>query len=110
MEHLKLLSLLLDSWNSPVVFADTDHIIRYMNRTAREHYARFGDVVGKSVFACHNENSANMIRDIFLQIQAGADEVLYADNEKHRVFMRAVRDNQGKLLGYYERYEPPKGS
>jgi hypothetical protein len=30
------------------------------------------------------------------------------DNEKHRIFMRAVRTPDGRLLGYYERYEPPR--
>ena len=37
----------------------------------------------------------------------GLDERLIADNEKHRIYMRAVRDEDGNVLGYYERYEPP---
>ncbi len=40
-------------------------------------------------------------------MRAGEDERLITDNEKQRIFMRAVRDPNGTLLGYYERYEPP---
>ncbi len=35
------------------------------------------------------------------------DERLITDDEKHRIFMRAVRNDDGDVLGYYERYEPP---
>jgi hypothetical protein len=40
-------------------------------------------------------------------MRAGLAERLITDNEKHRIYMRAVRDGSGRLLGYYERYEPP---
>ncbi len=33
---------------------------------------------------------------------------MITDDEKHRIYMRAVRNEQGELLGYYERYEPPR--
>jgi len=108
MKKVELLSLILDSWNSPVVFADVEHIIRYMNAPARKAYEKWGDVIGKSVFSCHNENSCRIIQDIFLKLQNGAEEVLYSDNKKHRVYMRGMRDREGHLLGYYERYEAPR--
>ncbi len=109
MEQLELLKLLLDSWNESVVFVDTNHIIRYMNAPAQKHYAKWGDVLGKSIFDCHNPDSGKIIRDCFLRLQNGEAEILFADNEKHRVYMRGVRDKKGKLMGYYERYEPPAG-
>ena len=40
--------------------------------------------------------------------EQGETERLITDNEKHRIYMRVVRDANGKVLGYYERYEPPK--
>jgi len=64
-------------------------------------------VIGKSIFDCHNPNSCQMIRGMFVRFQNGENDILFADNEKHRVYMRAVRDTKGKLIGYYERYEPP---
>jgi len=100
-------SLILDNWNKPVVFADTQHIIRYMNKPARLHYAKWGDIIGKSLFDCHNETSCRIIKECFPRLVAGAEEVLFTDNEKHRVYLRAVRDASGNLAGYCERYEPP---
>jgi DUF438 domain-containing protein len=107
MEQLELLTLILDSWNKSFVFVDTDHIIRYMNAPAKVHYAKWSDVLGKSIFDCHNANSGQMIRDCFVRLQNGENDILFDDNEKHRVYMRGVRDKKGKLIGYYERYEPP---
>ena len=54
MQQLKLLTLILDSWNESVVLVDTNHIIQYMNAPARMHYAKWGNIIGKSIFDCHN--------------------------------------------------------
>ena len=107
MEQLELLSLILDSWNEEVVFIDTNHIIQYVNAPAVKKYAKWGDMLGKSIFFCHNPESCRMIREMFARFQNGEDDILFVDNEKHRIYMRAVRDKQGKLFGYYERFEPP---
>lgn len=77
-----------------------------MNEAGKKHYARFGNIIGKSLFACHGRSSTSRIKEIFAQLQAGAEEVLYTENDKQRVYMRAVRDCSGKLIGYYERYSP----
>jgi DUF438 domain-containing protein len=105
-----LLGSLLDSMKHPVLFVDTDHIIRYMNRTAVVHYAKDGGekLIGTSVLDCHNEQSRAMIHEIFAAMREGLEERMITDNEKHRIYMRAVRDGDGKLLGYFERYEPPR--
>ncbi len=102
-----LLSLILDSWNKAVVFVDTNHIIQYMNSPAKKQYSKYGDVIGKSIFDCHNEKSGEIIRDCFEKLKNGLDEVLITDSEKHRVYMRSVSDENGIFIGYYERYEPP---
>ena len=109
MNRIDVLTNLLDSWNKPVVFVDTSHIIVWMNAPARKHYAKWGDVIGKSMFDCHKDKTSQIIKDIFEKLQNGEEEVLFANNEKHRVYMRSVRDKDGKLLGYCERYEPPLG-
>jgi hypothetical protein len=49
-----------------------------------------------------------MMIEILAAMQGGEEERLITDNEKHRIYMRAVRDTAGRLLGYYERYEPPR--
>ena len=103
----RILSLLLDSWNKPVVFVDTDHRRQYMNGPARRHYSKWGDVIGKSIFDCHNELSGETIREVFARFAEGEREVMITDSPKHRVYMRAVRDEKGEVVGYYERYDPP---
>jgi hypothetical protein len=40
-------------------------------------------------------------------MQAGEEEWLITDNERHRIYMRAVRGVDSQVLGFYERYEPP---
>lgn len=100
-----MLARLLDSLKDPFVFVDTDHFIRYLNKVALE---RHGDKLkGTSIFDCHNERSNKMIREIFAKMADGLEEEIITDDEKHRIYMRAVRDEKGKLIGYYERYEPP---
>ena len=103
----KNLRLLLDSWNKPIVFVDTNHNIQYMNYPAQRHYSKWGDVIGKSIFSCHNENSQKIIEEAFLELVNGAREVLIVNSKKHRVYMRSVRNDAGSLIGYYERYDRP---
>ncbi len=109
MNSIDVLVNILDSWNKPLVYVDTNHIIVYMNTLARSHYAKWGDVIGKSIFGCHNDQSSQGIKDAFEKLENGDEEVLLTNNEKHRVYMRSVRDKDGILLGYFERYEPPLG-
>ena len=109
MNDTLLLNAILDSMKNPVVFVDTSHTIRYMNAPATRHYAKDGGakLLGTSIFDCHNEESNAMIREIYAEMVEGLEERMITDNEKYRIYMRAVRDGSGKLLGYYERYEPP---
>jgi DUF438 domain-containing protein len=107
MVDTSLMAALLDSLKDRVVFVDTDHMIRYMNKAAIAHYDDGAELIGRSVLDCHNENSKRQIIEIFAAMRAGLDERLITDNEKERIFMRAVRDPDGELIGYYERYEPP---
>ena len=103
----RILSLLLDSWSKPVVFVDTAHHIQYMNAPARRHYSKWGNVIGESIFDCHNSASRQIIEAAYQELVNGRSEVLIVDSHKHRVYMRAVRDEDGSVVGYYERYGTP---
>ena len=105
--NAQLLSTILDSMKDPVVFVDLDHVIRYMNKPATKHYKEGEALLGRSVLDCHNENSRRMIVEITAAMRDGEEERLIRDDEKMRIFMRAVREADGALIGYYERYEPP---
>lgn len=107
MPDAAFFATLLDSLKDPFLFVDTRHTIRYMNKAAAAHYKEGVALLGRSIMDCHNADSQRQMRDIFAAFEAGAEERLITDNAKHRIFMRAVRDPAGRLLGYYERYEPP---
>ncbi len=107
MERSHLLEAILDSLTEPVLFADTAHITQYMNAAAISHYEEGKALIGRNLLDCHNEESRIMMLEILGEMQDGLEEKLITDNEKHRIFMRAVRNSNGKLLGYFERYEPP---
>ena len=47
---------------SAVTAADKDGVIRYMNRKARETYKKHGNLIGKSLYDCHGERAAALIR------------------------------------------------
>ncbi len=103
----ELPAALLDSLKSPVLFADTDHVVRYLNRAAAEYYDRGEQLLGTNLLVCHNSQSQALMKEILAAMQEGEEERLITDNSKHRIYMRAVRDRAGRLWGYYERYEPP---
>lgn len=100
---------LLDSVQSPIVFIDNDHIIRYLNKRAEEKYYKkrgYSDLIGKSLFDYHNNKSEKQIKQIHARLMAGEDEVfLKVSNDNERITVVAVRDPDGNLLGYYERFE-----
>ena len=99
---------LLDSIKDPLLVADTNHIVQYMNKAAIAHYSEGQKLLKTNLLKCHNEESQKMMIEILYKLQNGLEEKLITDNEKYRIFMRAVRDDRGKLIGYFERYEPPK--
>lgn len=115
----KILAAILDSINSPIVFVDNDHIIRYLNKPAQVRFyekLNYGDLIGKSVFDCHKTASHKGIKDLYRRFLAGENEIfVHIINNRTKLTAIAVRDPHGKLLGYYERYErlaetscPPK--
>lgn len=97
-----------DAYTESIVYVDTDHVIRYMNEAGKRHYAKWGDITGKSLFYCHNEASRKVILEYFHRLTAGEDEILYFEKPERRVYIRSVRNSGGTLLGYYEIHETVK--
>lgn len=92
-----------------VVICNLADEIIYMNPAAKARYAKHGDLIGKSIMDCHNERSREMIakvRDWFAE--SPDNNMIYTfHNEKQNkdVYMVALRDKDGKLIGYYEKHE-----
>jgi DUF438 domain-containing protein len=103
------LRLILDALAFPVVFVDADHTIRFLNRRARFHYCEergYRDLVGASIFACHNEQSKERIMGIVEKLKNHGREMLLAVNEKNeRVYVTPSAMTKGKFIGYFERFE-----
>ena len=101
---------LLSSLKNPLLVADTNHKVLYLNKAAEAFYSGGKGLIGSSVLACHNPQSQQQMLDILERMKNGLDEELITDNHKFRIYMRAMRSATGELIGYYERYEPPRGS
>ena len=52
-----LMAAVLDSLKDPVLFADTEHVTRYMNKDAIAYYDEGESLIGRSLLDCHNEQS-----------------------------------------------------
>lgn len=109
MEKEQITNYILDSLPYPVVFVDASHIIRYMNSMAQYTYYQergYRDLIGKSVFNCHNETSKEKILAAFEKLKSHGNEVFIGVSIKNqRIYMNPVRDENGELIGYFERFE-----
>ena len=107
MVKLETLLLLLDSIDEEIVLVDTNHKIVFMNRRALEEYKDRGgkSLIGKSIFGCHNENSKKTILKVYERLKTGENEVELESTPSVRTFVRSVRDRNGNLIGYFERFE-----
>jgi len=105
MIDASFMAAILDSLKDPLLVADTNHTIVYMNRRASTFYEQGTALLGRSLLECHNARSQQMMIEILAAMHDGEDERLITDDEEHRIYMRAVRDPDGRVLGYYERYE-----
>ena len=101
----------LEADRAAVVICDLDDRIIYMNPAAIRRYEKWGGgaLLGKSLLDCHNENSGKMIHKMVEWFRASKDNnlVYYSYNEKENkdVYMVALRDEDGKLIAYYEKHE-----
>jgi DUF438 domain-containing protein len=110
MEKEKMLSLILDAYPYPILFVDCNHVIQYMNKRAEYHYYRergYSNLIGKPIFDCHHDpKSEEMIRSIVEKLKNHANEVfLQVSVRNERVYIVPVRDENGDLIGYFERFE-----
>jgi len=101
-----LLSLILDALPYPVVFVDTEHIIRYLNKPARDHYYAergYPSLIGQSIFGCHAEPSSAQICELFQRVRTSGEETpLHPDARDDRSRITPVFDVQGELIGYFK--------
>ena len=103
----KLLKSVLDQDTAPVVVCDMDDIIVYMNPSAIARYHK--DLTGRSIKDCHPPKANEMIEKVLAWFKESKDNnIIYTyrnDEENKDVYMVALRDDDGTLIGYYEKHE-----
>lgn len=111
MDLLPFLKSVLEQDRSAVVLCDLYHTIIYMNPAAGERYARNGGMalLGRSLLDCHSPKSNEMIKRVVAWFAESVEHnLIYTfrnEKENKDVYMVALRDESGKLIGYYEKHE-----
>ena len=110
MISLETAFAIFDSYPTPFVFVDNDHVVRYNNQAAIATYCvkrGWPTLAGRSIFACHNPASREKMLALYERLLAGEDEIPLSINPRNeQVTLVAVRDAARQLLGYYERFTP----
>ena len=108
-EREKMFEAILDSIPYKIVYVDTDFIIRFMNKTAKHHYygmRGYRDLEGKSIFDCHNPTSVTRIREAVEKLKDHKNQIyLGVTPGNERFYINPVRDENGELIGFFERFE-----
>lgn len=109
MELSQFFKSIIEQDKAAVVICNLQHEIIYMNPAAKLHYAKHGDLVGKSIFDCHTEKAKEMIQKVvdWFAENPAHNQIYTFHNQKQNkdVYMVALRDEDKKLIGYYEKHE-----
>ena len=111
MDIYEIYKSVLEADRSAVVICDLEHRIIYLNPAAVNRYQRWGgkELLGKSLLDCHNLKSREMIIKVVKWFgKSGENNLVYTSyNEKENkdVYMVALRNGAGELIGYYEKHE-----
>ena len=101
------LKSVIDSDKAPVVICNLEHTVVYMNPASITCY--HVDITGKNIKCCHSADSSakiDRVVDWFKESKEN-NEVFTSRNDKENkdVYMVALRDGNGTLIGYYEKHE-----
>lgn len=109
----KYFKSIIDADNQPVVICNLENEIIYMNPVAVKRYEKWGGayLVGRNIFDCHNPQSVRKMQEVVEWFRKDKNNnVVYTfhntkgDND-YDVYMIALRDENGELMGYYEKHE-----
>ena len=104
---LELLISVMERDSAPVVICDTDSVIVYMNAAAKVRYR--ADLTGKSLKNCHPPKANAAIDRVLDWFRESPDHnrvyTFRNDQENKDVYMIALRNAAGELIGYYEKHE-----
>ena len=102
---------IIDQDRMPIVVCNLLHEIVYMNPAAIEHYSDEGgkNLIGLVIFDCHSHASSEKIDKVVKWFEQSPDNNImhtsYNERKDRDYYMVALRDDDGKLIGYYEKHE-----
>lgn len=103
----QLFRSVLEQDKAPIVICDMQSIVVYMNPAAITRYKC--DLVRKSIKNCHPVDAAEKIERVLDWFKKDiGNNIVYTyrnDEENKDVYMVALRDINGMLIGYYEKHE-----
>ena len=103
----QLFKSILEQDKAPVVVCDMQSTVLYMNPAALARY--HVDLTGRSVKSCHPAAANEKIDRVLAWFgESPENNIVYTfrnDQENKDVYMVALRDAEGKLIGYYEKHE-----
>ncbi len=111
MELADYFKSIIDEDRCAIVICNLAHEIIYMNPAAVARYGKRGGqaLVGQSLLDCHNPQSVELIQKVILWFEERTDHnriyTFYNEKENKDVYMVALRDADGTLIGYYEKHE-----
>lgn len=106
-----LFKSVLEQDTAAVVLCAPDHTIVYLNPAAQRSYAKYGGaaLVGRSLLDCHAPASNEKIRQVVQWFAQSPEHNLvfthHNPKQNKDVYMVALRDDAGRLIGYYEKHE-----
>lgn len=113
MELNQYFKSIIDLDMQPIVICNLQHEILYMNPTAVKRYEKSGGekLIGRSLLDCHNPHSREIISSNIERMKS--DITVNRIFELHStrnggnndVYTAAIRDENGELIGYYEKFE-----
>ena len=102
-----LFKSMIDQDRAPVVLCDLSSVIVYMNPAAIAMY--HGDLTGTDLGKCHNAESNRKIERVLAWFGESAENncihTVYSQARQTDIYMVALRDENGVLIGYYEKHE-----
>ena len=111
MELSKYMKSMIDMDRAAVVICDLEHRMIYLNPAATRNYKKYGgaDLLGRSLLDCHNENSQAIIKKVVAWFAESTENnmiyTFFNKKENKDVYMVALREEDGTLIGYYEKHE-----
>lgn len=102
---------ILEHDRSAVVLCNLQHEILYMNPAAISRYAKRGGagLLGRNLLDCHAPESRERIRQVVGWFAESASHnviyIYHSEKEDRDAYIVALRDDDGALIGYYEKHE-----